>query len=145
MAVSLRPTTDRSAAASPLLLKLVAACCALLVVLAGAWAISHAEFGLAGAASVAGQAVDAGVQVDESEPAAVAMTDGGEVWGVLLGAVVCLLLVLLGLLPVLFARRLGSAVVLAFKRAVLPRHVPEPSARSFVPALTVAQLSLSRT
>lgn len=133
-------------AASSRLLKLIAACCALLVMFAGAWASSHAEVSVARSASAATQVVDAGAQVADTEPAAAPTADGGEVSGVLLGAFVCLLLVLLGLLPVAFARRLlGSAVILALKRAILPRHVFERSARSFVPALTVSQLSLSRT
>jgi len=124
----------------------IAACCAALVVRAGAWATAHAEFSLAGTASVASQAVDDGVQVADSDLAAVATANGGDGGGVLLGAVVCLLLVLLCLLPIALARRLlGSAVVLALRRAAMPRRISEPSARSFIPALTVSQLSLSRT
>jgi len=143
MAAAFRPEKDRNAVPSILPLRLMAAICALLVLFVGAWAASHAELSLGAPATASYEVLEAHSEADIVEPTPAAAEAAIE--GVLLGAVICLLLVLLGFMPAALVRHFFSRSTLLdvgrTRRSPPGRH---PLGRSSVPALTISQLSLSR-
>ncbi len=147
MSAPARPA-DRGAGTSAAVIRLVAALCAVLVLLVGVWAASHSERGIAAAVESSTAATTTIADADTHAPTAAAGSPvvDSELGGMLTGIAVCLLLVLLGFLPLALARlMLRPSRLLAGASARPSPRAPRRRVRSHLPALTITQLSLSRT